>query len=96
MTKEDAIIELKNFGNHCYPNEEFMTAIQVLEQEIKINVPKDHIREAINNTHYCEGLMEALCICTQIPTATIEDTFKTMLEDVRAVLIECLKERGKE
>ena len=33
MTREEAIAKLKNFANHCYPNEEFLMAIQALEQE---------------------------------------------------------------
>lgn len=33
MTREDAIAKLKNFADHCYPNEEFLMAIKALEQE---------------------------------------------------------------
>lgn len=35
MTREEAIEKLKNFADHCYPNEEFLTAIKALEQEPK-------------------------------------------------------------
>jgi len=31
--KEKAIEKLKNFADHCYPNEEFLMAIKALEQE---------------------------------------------------------------
>ena len=33
MTKEEAIAKLKNFAEHAYPNEEFLMAIEALEQE---------------------------------------------------------------
>ena len=33
MTREKAIEKLKNFADHCYPNEEFLMAIKALEQE---------------------------------------------------------------
>lgn len=33
MTREEAIEKLKNFADHCYPNEEFLMAIKALEQE---------------------------------------------------------------
>ena len=35
MTREKAIAKLKNFADHCYPNEEFLMAIKALEQEPK-------------------------------------------------------------
>ena len=35
MTREEAIEKLKNFADHCYPNEEFLMAIKALEQEPK-------------------------------------------------------------
>ena len=38
MTREKAIEKLKNFADHCYPNEEFLMAIKALEQEPKTNV----------------------------------------------------------
>lgn len=34
MTTEDAIKKIKNFADHCYPNEEFIMAIKALEQQI--------------------------------------------------------------
>ena len=32
MTNEEAIAKLKNFAEHCYPNEEFLIAIEALEE----------------------------------------------------------------
>lgn len=32
MNKEQAIAKLKNFADHCYPNEEFLIAIKAIEQ----------------------------------------------------------------
>ena len=36
MTRNEAIAKLKNFAEHCYPNEEFLIAIDALEQITKI------------------------------------------------------------
>ena len=36
MTREEAKAKLKNFADHCYPNEEFLMAIDALEQITKI------------------------------------------------------------
>lgn len=33
MTREEAIAKLKNFADHCYPNEEFLMAIKALSAE---------------------------------------------------------------
>jgi hypothetical protein len=33
MTREDAIAKLKNFADHCQPNEEFLMAIKALSAE---------------------------------------------------------------
>ena len=33
MTREQAIAKLKNFADHCYPNEEFLIAIQALQAQ---------------------------------------------------------------
>jgi hypothetical protein len=33
MTLDEAIAKLKNFADHCYPNEEFLIAIKALEQK---------------------------------------------------------------
>ena len=35
MLREEAKAKLKNFADHCYPNEEFLMAIQALEAEPK-------------------------------------------------------------
>ena len=35
MTREEAIAKLKNFADHCYPNEEFLMAIKALSAEQK-------------------------------------------------------------
>ncbi|MBQ1294657.1 MAG: hypothetical protein IIY21_11500 [Clostridiales bacterium] len=42
MTREEAIEKLKNFADHCYPNEEFLMAIKALEQEPKTGHWIDH------------------------------------------------------
>ena len=32
MNREQAIAKLKNFADHCQPNEEFLIAIEAIEQ----------------------------------------------------------------
>lgn len=57
MTNEEAIAKLKNFADHCYPNEEFLMAIKALEQEPKTgHWIKDDITERSKSAykHKCD------------------------------------------
>ena len=53
MTREEAIAKLKNFADHCYPNEEFLIGIQALEQLSKI---ADIVAGTIDHFEYDDAM----------------------------------------